>query len=72
MPAVGRPRAALGPAALGPAGTPGFAVDGKALKDTIDSDGRTVHLLSAFDHDAGVTFAQRQVDQKSNEITGFA
>jgi len=50
---------------------PGFAVDGKALKSTIDADGRIVHLLSAFDHQVGVTFAQRQVDKKSNEIPGF-
>lgn len=61
-----------------PAGTaadpprrPAFAVDGKALKSTIDADGNIVHLLSAFDHQVGVTFAQRQVDTKSNEITGF-
>lgn len=50
---------------------PGFAVDGKALKSTIDADGKIVHLLSAFDHQVGVTFAQRQVDTKSNEIPGF-
>jgi predicted transposase YbfD/YdcC len=50
---------------------PGFAVDGKALKSTIDADGRIVHLLSAFDHQVGVTFAQRQVAEKSNEIPGF-
>ncbi len=50
---------------------PGFAVDGKALKSTIGPDGKIVHLLSAFDHQIGVTFAQRQVAEKSNEIPGF-
>jgi predicted transposase YbfD/YdcC len=50
---------------------PGFAVDGKALKSTIGPDGKIVHLLSAFDHQVGVTFAQRQVAEKSNEIPGF-
>jgi predicted transposase YbfD/YdcC len=50
---------------------PGFAVDGKALKSTIDADGKIVHLLSAFDHQVGVTFAQRQVAEKSNEIPAF-
>jgi predicted transposase YbfD/YdcC len=50
---------------------PSFAVDGKALKSTIDPDGAIVHLLSAFDHQVGVTFAQRQVNEKSNEIPGF-
>jgi predicted transposase YbfD/YdcC len=56
----------------GPLMRPGFAVDGKAVRGTIGQDGKMVRLLSAFAHQAGVTLAQRQVDQKSNEITGFA
>ena len=56
----------------GPPVRPGFAAGGKALKGTIGQDGGMVHLLPAFAHQAGVTLAQRQVDQKSNEITGFA
>jgi len=64
------------PAATAQPGTappmrPGFAVDGKALKGTIDADGNMVHLLSAFDHQVGLTFAQRQVETKSNEIPAF-
>jgi len=61
-----------GGTADGPPVRPGFAVDGKAVRGTIGQDGTMVHLLSAFAHQAGVTLAQRQVDQKSNEITGFA
>jgi hypothetical protein len=56
----------------GPPMRPGFAVDGKAVRGTIGEDGEMVHLLSAFAHQAVVTLAQRQVDRKSNEITGFA
>jgi predicted transposase YbfD/YdcC len=55
----------------GPPARHGIAVDGKALKGTIDGDGKMVHLLSALDHEAAVTVAQRRVDEKSNEITGF-
>ena len=33
--------------------------------------GRAVHLLSAMTHTEGATIAQRDVDQKTNEITGF-
>jgi predicted transposase YbfD/YdcC len=55
-----------------PAMRPAFAVDGKAERGTIDTDGRMVHLLQAFAHTAGVTLAQRPVATKSNEITGFA
>lgn len=47
-----------------------IAVDGKTLRGT-DSDGKKVHLLSAFLQKQKVTIGQVQVDSKSNEITAF-
>jgi hypothetical protein len=46
------------------------AVDGKTLRGSA-GQGRPVHLLGALDHDAGTVLAQRRVDDKSNEVTGF-
>ena len=34
-------------------------------------DGRQVHLLAALAHGSGTVLAQRRVDAKTNEITGF-
>jgi predicted transposase YbfD/YdcC len=50
---------------------PGVAVDGKSLRGARIDGGATVHLLSAMTHAEGATIAQRDVDQKTNEITGF-
>jgi predicted transposase YbfD/YdcC len=47
------------------------AVDGKTLRGARIDAGRAVHLLSAMTHAEGATIAQRDVDQKTNEITGF-
>jgi hypothetical protein len=47
------------------------AVDGKTLRGAVDADGRRVHLLAALDQQRGTVLAQRRVDGKSNEITGF-
>src|SRR6266511_2573445 len=47
------------------------AVDGKTLRGAVDAAGRQVHLLAALAHGAGTVLAQRRVDAKSNEITGF-
>ncbi|MGH3041620.1 MAG: ISAs1 family transposase [Gaiellaceae bacterium] len=47
------------------------AVDGKTLRGARTDTGRAVHLLSAMTHAEGATIAQRDVDQKTNEITGF-
>jgi hypothetical protein len=47
------------------------AVDGKTLRGAVDTDGRRVHLLAALDQQQGTVLAQRRVDGKSNEITGF-
>ena len=44
------------------------AVDGKTLKGARRCDGTQVHLLSAFLHQQGITVAQREIDEKTNEI----
>ena len=46
-----------------------IAMDGKTLKGAKQTNGRQVHLLSAFLHRQGVVVSQKQVDEKSNEIT---
>lgn len=46
-----------------------IAIDGKTLKGAKNESGRQVHLLSAFLHRQGVVVAQKQVSEKSNEIT---
>jgi len=45
-----------------------MAVDGKTLRGARRSNGTQVHLLSAFLHQQGITVAQREVDEKTNEI----
>lgn len=47
------------------------AVDGKTLRGSTVDDSRPVHLLAALDHDTGTVLAQRRVEAKSNEISGF-
>src|SRR6266540_608951 len=47
------------------------AVDGKTLRGAVDAAGRQVHLLAALAHGSGTVLAQRRVDAKTNEITGF-
>ncbi|MDQ2781943.1 MAG: ISAs1 family transposase [Actinomycetota bacterium] len=51
---------------------PAIAVDGKTLRGARLDERRAVHLLSAMTHRQGATVAQRNVDTKTNEITGFA
>jgi predicted transposase YbfD/YdcC len=48
-----------------------IAVDGKTLRGARIDGAAAVHLLSAMTHAEGATVAQRDVDQKTNEITGF-
>jgi predicted transposase YbfD/YdcC len=53
-------------------GQPGaVAVDGKTLCGAVAADGQQVHLLAALAHSSATVLAQRRVDAKSNEITGF-
>jgi hypothetical protein len=44
------------------------ALDGKTLRGARRPDGKQVHLLSAFLHHQGVTVAQKEVGEKTNEI----
>ena len=55
----------------GPVLLSAIAVDGKTLRGARIDGSRAVHLLSAMTHAEGATIAQRNVDQKTNEITGF-
>ena len=48
------------------------AVDGKTLRGATDTDGHRPHLLAALVHGHGSVVAQRQVDAKTSEISGFA
>jgi len=48
------------------------SVDGKTVRgarDHADVDSRAPHLVAAVTHGEGIVLAQRQVDDKSNEIT---
>lgn len=49
-------------------GEDSVAVDGKTLRGARRSNGTQVHLLSAFLHQQGITVAQREIDEKTNEI----
>jgi predicted transposase YbfD/YdcC len=49
-----------------------IAVDGKTVRGTCDETGQGgVHLLSAMTHDSGIVVSQREVADKTNEITCF-
>ncbi|MHB1504703.1 MAG: ISAs1 family transposase [Acidimicrobiales bacterium] len=70
-PGPGAPLEAEEPDASEPPLLPAIALDGKTLRGARLGDGRQVHLLSASTHDEGVVVAQRNVETKTNEITGF-
>ena len=48
-----------------------IAVDGKTLRGSAGADGKPAHLVAAFLQHEKMVIGQRQVDQKSNEITAF-
>ena len=48
-----------------------IAFDGKTLRGSGKADGKAVHLLSALLHEEGVVVAQKEVSDKSNEITAM-
>lgn len=48
-----------------------IAVDGKTLRGSGDGERRPVHLITAVLHNEGLVLNQKQVEQKSNEITAF-
>lgn len=45
-----------------------LAIDGKTIRGARSSNGRQLHLVSAFLHKEGAVVAQCQVEEKSNEI----
>jgi hypothetical protein len=45
------------------------ALDGKTLRGSKTESGKAIHLLAALQHGTGVVVGQRQVSDKSNEIT---
>ncbi len=47
-----------------------ISIDGKTLRGSA-GDGKAIHLVAAFLHKEGITIAQKQVDEKSNEITAI-
>jgi predicted transposase YbfD/YdcC len=47
------------------------AIDGKTIRGAKQNNGRALHVLSAYAHEAGLVIGQRCVDQKSNEITAI-
>jgi predicted transposase YbfD/YdcC len=49
----------------------GLAVDGKSLRGAARTGGRKIHLLAALDHTNGLTLAQLDVGENTNEITCF-
>lgn len=50
-----------------------IAVDGKTLKHSYDKGGEkgAIHMVSAWASNSRLVLGQRQVDQKSNEITAI-
>jgi predicted transposase YbfD/YdcC len=64
---------AIGAWLVGRAGTVTVvAVDGKTVRGTCDETGQGgVHLLAAMTHDSGIVVSQREVGDKTNEITSF-
>jgi predicted transposase YbfD/YdcC len=50
---------------------PAIAVDGKAMRGAIGSDGQVPYLLAAATHGESVVLAERLVGAKSNEVPEF-
>ena len=48
-----------------------IAIDGKTLRGSRDGGKRALHLVSAFVSEARIVLAQKQVAEKSNEITAI-
>lgn len=44
------------------------AIDGKTLRGSLTQDAQITHLLSVVTHQLGITFTQRPVSDKTNEI----
>ncbi|MDQ3885790.1 MAG: ISAs1 family transposase [Actinomycetota bacterium] len=69
-----------GRAGLGPVGAPlavpvllpALAIDGKAVRGAIGSDGQIPYLLAAATHTDSTVIAERLIGAKSNEVPEFA
>lgn len=46
-------------------------IDGKQMRGATAAGGSTVHILSAWCHDAGISMGQLKVNAKTNEITAI-
>ena len=55
----------------GPSEQRSIAIDGKALRGSRGGDKRALHMVSAFVSQSRIVLAQRQVSDKSNEITAI-
>lgn len=62
----------VGAPVAGPAVLPAIAVDGKAVRGAIGSDGQIPYLLAAATHGDSVVIAERLVGPKTNEVPEFA
>ena len=65
----------LGPVAApvaGPELLPALAIDGKAVKGAIGSDGQIPYLLAAATHCDSAVIAERLIGAKTNEVPEFA
>jgi predicted transposase YbfD/YdcC len=68
-------QAGLGPVAApvaGPTLLPALAIDGKAVKGAIGSDGQIPYLLAAATHSDSAVIAERLIGAKTNEVPEFA
>jgi predicted transposase YbfD/YdcC len=65
----------LGPVAApvaGPTLLPALAIDGKAVKGAIGTDGQIPYLLAAATHQNSAVIAERLIGAKTNEVPEFA
>lgn len=68
-------RARTGPVTFpiaGPHRLPAIAVDGKAIRGAVGSDGSIPYLLAAATHDRTAVIAERLIGPKTNEVPEFA
>ncbi|MDQ3153867.1 MAG: ISAs1 family transposase [Actinomycetota bacterium] len=68
-------RAGLGPVGApvaGPELLPALAIDGKAVKGAIGTDGQIPYLLAAATHHNSTVIAERLIGAKTNEVPEFA
>jgi predicted transposase YbfD/YdcC len=64
--------AAAVPSQDGPVLLPGLAVDGKAIRGAVGTDGAIPYLLAAATHENATVLAERAIGPKSNEVPQFA